>query len=126
MVYPWRDVDDEGTVLDVVVQRRRNTKAAMRLLSKLLGNQGVKPKTILTDHLGSYGAALKTLGLKYLQDVRGRKNNRAECSYAPIKRRERKSQLFRSVHKAQKLLSIHGQIYNLFNHRRHLISGNAL
>ena len=101
MVYLWRAVDDEGTVLDVVVQRRRNTKAATRLLRKLLKNQGVRPTKIVTDRLGSYGAALKLLGLKHLQDVGGRKNN-------------------------QKLLSAHSQIYNLFNHRRHLISRKTL
>ncbi|MGJ8563569.1 MAG: IS6 family transposase [Alphaproteobacteria bacterium] len=126
MVYLWRTVDDEGTVLDIVVQRRRNTKAATRLLRKLLKNQGVKPTRIVTDKLGSYGAALKILGLKHLQDVGGRKNNRAECSHVPIRRRERKSQKFRSIKNAQKLLSAHGQIYNLFNHRRHLISRNTL
>ena len=126
MVYLWRAVDDEGTVLDVVVQRQRNTKAATRLLRKLLKNQGVKPTRIVTDRLGSYGAALKILGLKHLQDVGGRKNNRAECSHVPIRRRERKAQEFRSVYKAQKLLSAHGQIYNLFNHRRHLISRSTL
>jgi len=126
MVYLWRAVDDEGSVLDIVVQRRRNTKAAIRLLRKLLKNQGIKPTKIVTDRLGSYGAALKLLGLKHLQDVGGRKNNRAECSHIPIRRRERKSQKFRSVKNAQKLLSAHGQIYNLFNYRRHLISRNSL
>ena len=126
MVYLWRAVDDEGTVLDVVVQRRRNTKAATRLLRKLLRNQGVRPTRIVTDKLASYGAALKLLGLKHLQDVGGRKNNRAECSHVPIRRRERKSQKFRSVGNRQKMLSDFGQIYNLFNHRRHLISRKAL
>lgn len=126
MVYLWRAVDDEGTVLDVVVQSRRNTKAAMRLLRKLLRNQGVNPSRILTDRLGSYGAAFKLLDLKPLQDVGGRKNNRAECSHVPIRRRERKAQKFRSVRNTQKLLSAHGQIYNLFNHRRHLISRSTL
>ena len=126
MVYLWRAVDDEGTVLDVVVQRRRNTKAATRLLRKLLKNQGVRPTKIVTDRLGSYGAALKLLGLKHLQDVGGRKNNRAQCSHVPIRRRERKAQKFRSVRNAQKLLSSHSQIYNLFNHRRHLISRKTL
>ena len=126
MVYLWRAVDNEGTVLDVVVQSRRNTKAATRLLRKLLRNQSVKPQRIVTDRLGSYGAALKLLGLKHLQDVGGRKNNRAECSHVPIRRRERKSQKFRSVKNAQKLLSAHGQIYNLFNYRRHLISRSTL
>ena len=66
MVYLWRAVDDEGTVLDVVVQRRRDTKAALRLLRKLLKNQGIKHTRIVTDRLGSYGAALKLLGMKYL------------------------------------------------------------
>jgi len=126
MVYLWRAVDDEGTVLDFVVQRRRNTKAAIRLLSNVLSNQGVKPTRIVTDRLGSYGAALKTLGIKHLQSVGGRKNNRAECSHGPIRRRERKAQRFRSVQMAQKLLSAHAQFYNLFNHRRHLISRNTL
>ena len=126
MVYLWRAVDDEGTVLDVVLQRRRNTKAATRLLRKLLRNQGVKPIRIVTDRLGSYGAALKLLDLKHLQDVGGRKNNRAECSHVPIRRRERKSQKFKSDRNAQKLLSAHGQIYSLFNHRRHLISRPTL
>ena len=126
MVYLWRAVDDEGTVLDVVVQRRRNTKAALRLLRKLLRNQGIRPKRIVTDRLGSYGAALTLLGLKHLHDVGGRKNNRAECSHVPIRRRERKSQKFRSVRNAQRLLSSYSQIYNLFNHRRHLISRNTL
>ena len=126
MVYLWRAVDDEGTVLDVVIQHRRNTKAATRLLRKLLRNQGIKPKRIVPDKLGSYGAALKLLDIKHLQDVGGRKNNRAECSHVPIRRRERKAQKFRSIHHAQKLLSAHGQIYNLFNHRRHLISRSTL
>ena len=126
MVYLWRTVDDEGTVLDLVVQRRRNTKVALRLLRQLLKNQGVEPTKIVTDRLGSYGAALKILGLKHLHDVGGRKNNRAECSHVPIRRRERKSQRFRSVRNAQKLLSAHGQIYNLFNYRRHLISRTTL
>jgi transposase-like protein len=126
MAYLWRAVDDEGTVLDVVVQRKRNTKAAMRLLRNLLRNQGIKPTKIVTDKLGSYGAALKLLGLKHLQDVGGRKNNRAESSHVPIRRRELKSQRFRSVRNALKLLSARGQIYNLFNYRRHLISRNSL
>jgi len=97
MVYLWRAVDNEGTGLDVVVQRRRNTKAAMRLLRKLLRNQGIKPSRIVTDRLPSYGAALKLFGIKGPQDVGGRKNNRAECSHVPIRRRERKLQRFKSV-----------------------------
>ena len=90
MVYLWRAVDDEGTVLDVVVQRRRNTKAATRLLRKLLKNQGVRPTKIVTDRLGSYGAALKLLGLKHLQNVGGRKNNRAGMFACPHQKKRTK------------------------------------
>lgn len=126
MVYLWRAVDDEGTVLNVVVQRQRNTKASTRLLRKLLRKQGIRPERIVTDKLGSYGAALKCLGLKHLQDVGGRKNNRAESSHVIIRRRERKAQKLRSEKAVQKLLSTHSQIYNLFNHRRHLISRQTL
>ena len=102
----------------------QNTKTAMRLLRKLLRNQGVKLTRIVTDRLGPYGAALKLLGLKNLHDVGGRKKNRAECSHVPIRRRERKSQRFRSVRKAQMLLSAHGQIYNLFSHWHYGCNGS--
>jgi len=126
LAYLWRAVDDEGTVLDVVVQTRRNRKAALRLIRKLLKNQGVRPERIVTDRLASYGAALRDIGLFGLQDVGGRKNNRAECSHVPIRRRERKAQKFRSIRSAQRILSAYGQIYNLFNIRRHLTSRNTM
>jgi len=106
-VYIWRAVDDEGTVLDVLVPRRKNRKAALRLLRKLIKNQGIRPERIVTDKLRSYGAALQHLGQQHLQDVGGRKNNRAECSHVPIRRRERKAQKFRSIKAAQRLLSAH-------------------
>ena len=126
MIYLWRAVDDEGTVLDIVVQSRRNKKAAMRLLRKLIRNSGVKPKRIVTGRLASYRAALKDLNLQHVHDVGGRKNNRAENSHLPIRRRERKAQKFRSIGSAQKQLSSYGQIYNLFNYQRHLISRKTL
>ena len=97
MVYLWRAVDDEGSVLDIVVQSRRNKKAAIRLLRKLLKNNGVKADRIVTDRLGSYGAALKDLNMRHVHEVGGRKNNRAENSHLPIRRRERKQQKFRSI-----------------------------
>ena len=126
MVYLWRAVDDEGTVLDIVVQSRRNKKAAKRLLSKLLKNSGVKPERIVTDLLRSYSAALKDLNMQSIHDFGGRKNNRAENSHLPIRRRERKAQRFRSIGSAQKQLSSYGQIYNLFNFQRHLITRQTL
>ena len=126
MVYLWRAVDDEGIVLDIVVQARRNKKAAKRLLRKLLKNSIVKPERIVTDRLGSYRAALKDLNMTHVHEVGGRKNNRAENSHLPIRRRERKQQKFRSIKSAQKQLSNYGQIYNLFNYQRHLISRQTL
>ena len=126
MVYLWRAVDDEGTVLDIVVQSRRNKKAALRLLRKLLKHNGVKPQLIVTDRLGSYRAALRDLNMRNVHDVGGRKNNRAENSHLPIRRRERKSQKFRSMKAAQRQLSRYGQIYNLFNYQRHLISRKTI
>ena len=126
MVYLWRAVDDEGTVLDIVVQSRRNKKAAMRLLRKLLKNSGIKPEKIVTNLLRSYSAALKGLNMQRIHDVGGRKNNRAENSHLPIRRRERKQQKFRTIGSAQKQLSSYGQIYNLFNFQRHLISRATL
>jgi transposase-like protein len=126
MAYLWRAVDDEGEVLDIVVQRRRNKTAALRLLKKLLRNQNVKPKRIVTDLLRSYGAALDELGVRQLHESGHRKNNRAKCSHVPIRRRERKAQGFKSIKSAQRILSILGPIYNLFNIRRHLTSRRTM
>ena len=88
-VYLWRAVDDEGVVLDLVVQKRRDTGAALKLLKMLLRNQGVEPETMTTDGLSSYGAALRHLGLgDRHRPGRLRENNRAENSHLPIRRRE--------------------------------------
>ena len=93
----WRAVDDEGGVLDVLVQRRRDTGAALKLLKRLLHNQPVEPETITTDGLASYGAALDQLDLRHLhRPGRLRENNRIENSHLPIRRRERQQQRFKS------------------------------
>ena len=105
-MYGWRAVDDEGEVLDVVVQKRRDTAAALKRLGRLLRNQPVEPEVITTDGLRSYGAALKELGLEDLhRPGRLRENNRAENSHPPIRRRERKMQLFKSQPSAQRFLT---------------------
>ncbi len=101
-MYLWRAVDSEGEVLDILVQSRRNKKAALKLLRKLLKNQGFVPDTIVTDKLPSYGAALKDLGLSKRHDFGGRKNNRAENSHLPIRQRERRMQRFKSAGSAQR------------------------
>jgi putative transposase len=123
----WRAVDDEGEVLDVLVQRRRNTAAAYKLLRRLLKNQGSHPETITTDKLTSYRSALKKQGILKVHQPGGmRQNNRAENSHLPIRRRERKQQRFKSQGSAQRFLSTHGPIYNLFNTQQHLISRPTL
>jgi transposase-like protein len=96
-MYLWRAVDDEGEVLDLVMQRRRDTAAALKLLKRLLRNQPVAPVSITTNGLSSYTAALRALGLLDLhRPGRLRENNRAENSHLPVRRRERKMQGFNS------------------------------
>jgi transposase-like protein len=126
-MYLWRAVDDEGEVLDVLVQKRRNTVAAMKLLRKLLKFHGIRPVTITTDKLGSYRAAAKKLNLTDRHRPGGMQaNNRAENSHLPIRRRERKMVKFKSQGQVQRFLSTHGPIYNTFNHQPHLISRPGL
>ena len=123
----WRAVDDEGEVLDVLVQKRRNTRAALRLLRKLLKNQGIHPEKIVTDGLASYGCAARELGCQN-RHQRGRMcaNNRAENSHLVIRRRERKQQKFKSQGSAQRFLATHADVYNNFNTQGHLIRRSTL
>ena len=124
--WPWRAVDDEGEVLDLLVQRRRDKNAAMKLMRKLLKKQGFTPDVLVTDKLRSYGAAKAALGLSARHEQGLRKNNRAENSHQPVRRRERKMQRFKSPGSAQRFLSNHAAVHNTFNVQRHLTSRATL
>src|ERR671911_1382226 len=114
----WRAVDQDGFVLDVLVQSRRDKQAAKRLLRKLLKKQGRAPRVMITDKLASYGAAKGEV----MPSVEHRRHkgldNRAENSHQPTRRRERQMKRFKSAGQAQRFLSAHDQINNLFHLRR--------
>ena len=113
-----RAVDQTGMGLDVLVQSRRDTQAAKRLLRKLLKRQMRSPRVMITDKLASYGAAKKEImpGVEHRQP-KGL-NNRAENSHQPTRRRERQMKRFKSAGQAQRFLSAHDPINNLFHFRR--------
>ena len=125
-MYLWRAVDDEGEVLDMLVQRRRDSRAALRLMRKLLRKQGFAPKLLITDKLRSYGSAFRRLKLTCRHEQGLRKNNRAENSHQVVRRRERKLQRFKSARSAQYFLSMHATVHNTFNFQRHLVSRSTL
>src|SRR5467141_1953884 len=125
-MYLWRAVDHEGEVLDMLVQHRRDKRAAPRLMRKLVRKQGFAPKLLVTDKLGSYRSAFRHLRLTCPHEQGIRKNNRAENSHQAGRRRERKMQRFKSAGSAQRFLSIHAAVHNTFNLQRHLISRSTL
>ena len=114
----WRAVDQTGVVLDVLVQSRRDQRAAKRLLRKLLKKQGRVPRVMITDKLASYAAAKRAV----MPGVEHRRhkglNNRAENSHQPTRRRERQMKRFKSAGQAQRFLSAHDPTNNLFHRRR--------
>ena len=110
----WRAVDQDGYVLDEIVQNRRNAKAAKRLLTRLLKKQGVAPTRMITDKLRSYGTARRQVMPNVEHRSHKGLNNRAENSHLPLRKRERTMQRFRSPGSLQRFVSIFSALRNLF------------
>ena len=123
--YLWRAVDQEGEVLESFVTKRRDRKAAVKFLRKAMKRYG-RPEVIVTDLLRSYPAAMKKIGIAERQETGRWKNNRAENSHQPLRQRERRMKRFKSPGSAQRFLSIHAAVYNVFNVQRHLTSRRTL
>ena len=110
----WRAVDQDGYVLDEILQSRRDTKAAKRLLKRLLKKQGGPPRRMITDKLGSYAAAQRQVMPAVEHRSHKGLNNRAENSHLPFRRRERVMQGFRLPRYLQRFVSVFSAVHNLF------------
>ena len=117
--YLWRAVDQDGDVIDILVQRYRNAGAAKRFFRKLLKGQGSPPWRLVTDKLRSYGVAHRVVMPCVDHDTARYENNRADVSHQPTRQRERQMRGFKSAGQAQRFLSVHGVILNLFRFARH-------
>ena len=120
--YLWRAVDQDGEVIDVFLQSRRDGKAAKRFFRRLLKTHRSEPRKIVTDKLRSYGVAQRELIPDTIHDTSQYANNRAELSHQPTRVRERVMRRFKSMQQAQRFLTVHAAVYNLFNLGRHLMS----
>ena len=119
--YLWLAVDEDGDVIDILVQPRRNGRAAIRFFRKLLKTQGCTPRRLITDKLPSYGAARRTVMPSVVHRTDQYANNRAEVSHEPTRQRERQMRGFKSVGHLQRFASVHGVVQNLFRVGRHLL-----
>ena len=117
--YLWRAVDHEGEVLEVFATKRRDRRAALKFLTRTMKRYG-QAKAIVTDRLGSYGAAMKAIGTVERQECGRWLNNRAGNSHQPFRRREGAMAKFRDVKTLQKFAAVHASIHNHFNQDRHL------
>ena len=112
--YLWRAVDQDGDVIDILVQARRDQRAAKRFLRKLVKGQACEPIRLVTDKLRSYGPAHREIMPSVPHDTKQYANNRAEVSHQPTRQRERQMRRFKSRSQAQRFLSLHGIVQNLF------------
>lgn len=120
----WRAVDQDGFELDILLQSRKNKQAAKRFFKKLLKGLSYALRVIITDKLQSYGAAKKEIlpGVEHRQNKR--LNNRAENSHQPTRQQEKQIRRFKTTQQAQRFLSIHGQLRNLFGAHRYKMTAN--
>ena len=120
-LYLWRAVDQDGDVLDILVTKRRNKRAAKRFFRKVLKGQGQPPWRLITDKLMSYPAAHREVVPSVEHRTRQYENNRAEVSHQHTREQERQMREFKSIEQAQRFLAVHGQVQNLFRvGRNHL------
>ena len=119
--YLWRAVDQEGEVLEAFVSKKKDRKAALKFLRKLM-KRYPRPDAIITDRLRSYRAALRELGGSGRHQAGRWRNNRAENSHLPFRRREHAMLRFRRMRSLQKFAAVHSSVYNHFNLRRSLCS----
>ena len=119
--YLWRAIDQDGEVVDVFIQSRRDGAAAKQFFKRLLQRHGGEPREIVTDKLQSYGVAQRELIPETVHNTAQYANNRAELSHQPTRVRERGMRRFKSATQAQRFLNVHAAVYNLFNLGRHLI-----
>ena len=119
--YLWRAVDQDGDVIDILVQSRRDRRAATRFFRKLLKGQGCVPRRLITDKLRSYAAAHRTVMPSVVHRTAQYANNRAEVSHQPTRQREGQMRGFKSAAHAQQFLPVHGLVQNLFRVGRHLL-----
>jgi putative transposase len=123
--YLWRAVDQRGAVLNILVQDRRDAKAAKRFFKRLLRGLQYAPRVIITDKLRSYGVARRHLAPDVEHPQSRYLNNRAENSHRPTRRRERQMQRFKSPGQAQEFLVAHAFIHGHFQPRRHLMTATV-
>lgn len=123
--YLWRAVDQQGVVLDILVQARRNTKAATKFFKKLLKGLVYVPRVIITDKLRSYGAAKKELLPRVEHRQHKRLNNRAENSHQPTRVREKVMRRFKSAGQAQRFPSAQGPLREHLGPKRHKLAASV-
>ena len=120
--YLWRAVDQDGEVVDVLLQERRDAASARHFFRHMLARLGAAPRTVVTDKLGSYAIARRELLPSAAHDTRRYANTRAELSHQPTRARERGMRRFKSMFQAQRFVDVHSAVSNLFKLGRHLVA----